>query len=65
MCRTCHVYVDNKTLSGLPEKVEAEIDLTRFIQNKTANSRFACEIVLDKKLAGMTVIIPDYPADIL
>jgi len=59
-CRSCHIYVDNEHLPKLPPKVQEEIDMTQKIFNKTTNSRFACELIVNDDFQNMTVVIPDY-----
>jgi len=57
-CRTCHVYVDNDHLKGLPEKDPKEVNETYFIDKANANSRFACELIVNPSFKGMTIVIP-------
>lgn len=59
MCRTCHVYVDNAHIKkALPIQGE-EGKILAWIDNKTKNSRLACEVVVTPELSGCTVVMPE------
>lgn len=43
-CSTCHVYVDEKYISKLPEASEAEEDMLDMAPLLKPNSRLSCQI---------------------
>ena len=58
-CGTCHVYVDSPWLEGLAAPSDMERDLVSFTVEPRANSRLACQVVLDASLDGLTVHLPE------
>jgi 2Fe-2S ferredoxin len=59
-CATCHVLVDPDWQSRLPEITEAEDAMLEFgLEDRQANSRLSCQIVLTPELNGLTVQIPE------
>lgn len=60
MCATCHVYVDEDQLGGLPEMQDAEDAMLEFtVAPRCANSRLGCQIRLDAELDGLRVTVPE------
>ena len=57
-CATCHVYVEEKWLSKLPEAEDAEVDMIDMAFEPKKNSRLSCQIVVSDDLNGLTVNIP-------
>eukprot|EP00922_Rhytidocystis_sp_ex-Travisia-forbesii_P020629 GHVS01030320.1.p1 GENE.GHVS01030320.1~~GHVS01030320.1.p1 ORF type:complete len:232 (+),score=44.77 GHVS01030320.1:160-855(+) len=57
-CSTCHVYVDKNFFDLLPPPVEEEDDMLDMAPALTSRSRLGCQIILTKKLDGLTVMLP-------
>ena len=57
-CATCHVYVDAEWLPKLPAVSAEENDMLADVGSRRAESRLACQIVLDESLSGLRVTIP-------
>ena len=58
-CGTCHVYIDENYIDKLENPSEQEnsvLDVVFGIQN---NSRLACQVIVNEKMDGMKVIIPE------
>jgi len=59
-CGTCHVYVDEKWLSALPEpSPEEDMMLDGTPAERLPNSRLSCQIVLTKELDTVVVTLPE------
>jgi 2Fe-2S ferredoxin len=59
-CGTCHVYVDDHSLSRLPKMEAAEEDMLDFVAAEVKpGSRLACQIKVTPDLDGMIVRVPD------
>lgn len=58
-CATCHVYVDDawRERVGPPEGTEK--DLLEFVSRRRANSRLSCQIIVDERLDGLVVRLPE------
>jgi ferredoxin, 2Fe-2S len=56
-CATCHVHIDDVSLTKLPNMSEDENDLLDSSDHRSANSRLACQVPLTPELGGMTVTI--------
>lgn len=57
-CSTCHVYVHEDFVDGLPEPLEEEddmLDMAPFLQD---NSRLGCQIILTKEMDGIELTLP-------
>jgi 2Fe-2S ferredoxin len=60
MCATCHVYVDEDWAELLPAKAEDEDDmLDETACPREQNSRLSCQLVLEEKLDGIVVTLPE------
>ena len=59
-CATCHVYVDEKWLSKLPQKSEDEAEKLEFAAGVQPNSRLSCQIEINDELDGLIVTVPDH-----
>jgi 2Fe-2S ferredoxin len=60
LCATCHVYVDDGWLDRLSAKEpEEEEMLEETACDRAPNSRLSCQIVLDPKLDGIVVALPE------
>ncbi|KAI6206760.1 2Fe-2S ferredoxin-type domain-containing protein [Aphelenchoides besseyi] len=57
-CCTCHVYVDDQFTDKIPEPTEDEEDMLDMAPLLKPNSRLSCQIILNKKLEGLTVTLP-------
>ena len=58
-CATCHVYVDEPWLAGLPEKSEGETEMLECATaDLKAGSRLGCQITVDGGMDGLTVYVP-------
>lgn len=57
-CTTCHCYVADEYLSKLPESDEKEDDLLDLAPFLKENSRLGCQIILDKSLDGIELVLP-------
>lgn len=59
-CATCHVYIDEKYVSALPEPTAEEADMLEGVAaERRANSRLACQVTVDDSMDGMVVEVPD------
>lgn len=56
-CATCHIYVDEKFASQLPEVSADESDLLDSSDHRNASSRLSCQINFTSALDGMRVTI--------
>ena len=57
-CSTCHVIVDAADFPQLSRASEDEEDMLDLAAGARANSRLACQIVLDETLDGLAATIP-------
>ena len=57
-CATCHVYVEEKWLSKLPKKEEAEEDMIDMAYEPKKNSRLSCQLIVSDELDGLIVTTP-------
>lgn len=57
-CATCHVLVDPDWLTRVPAAKDFEDDLLDALDNRAANSRLSCQILLDDHLDGLRVSVP-------
>ncbi len=56
-CATCHVQIDDASLSKLPAMSADENDLLDGSEHRNANSRLSCQVSVTAALDGMTVTI--------
>ena len=61
-CATCHVYVDEKWFSKLPNKENAEEDMLDMAFEPNKFSRLACQITVAEDLDGLVVKMPSKQA---
>ena len=61
-CATCHVYVDEKWFSKLPNKDNAEEDMLDMAFEPNKFSRLGCQITISNDLDGMVVKMPSKQA---
>ncbi|MGC4367026.1 2Fe-2S iron-sulfur cluster-binding protein [Hydrogenophaga crocea] len=60
MCATCHVYVDEGSLAGLPPVSEVEdAMLASAASERRDNSRLSCQLVLAPGMETLVVNIPE------
>ena len=57
-CATCHVYVEEKWLSKLPQAEEAEVDMIDMAYEPKKNSRLSCQLIVTDELDGLKVTTP-------
>ena len=57
-CATCHVYVEEKWLSKLLKKEEAEIDMLDLALEPNKFSRLSCQVTVSDELDGLVVKMP-------
>lgn len=57
-CSTCHVVVDEKFFSILPEATDDEEDMLDLAFGLTHTSRLGCQIIMSDELDGLTVKLP-------
>ncbi|MEU5264679.1 2Fe-2S iron-sulfur cluster-binding protein [Amycolatopsis sp. NPDC021455] len=59
-CGTCHAYIDEKFLPGLPPADDNEdMILDGVPATRAHNSRLACQIPVTAEMSGMLVEIPE------
>lgn len=59
-CATCHVFVDEAFLPGLPPMEPNEDQILDYTAaGRRSNSRLACQIVMNEALHGIVVTIAD------
>jgi len=61
-CATCHVYVDEKWFSKLPNKEKAEEDMLDMAFEPNKFSRLGCQITITENLDGLVVKMPSKQA---
>ena len=61
-CATCHVYVDEKWFSKLPNKENAEEDMLDMAFEPNEFSRLGCQITITDDLNEMVVKMPSKQA---
>ena len=60
ICATCHVYLDDETMSLFEPPEDAELDMLEgTAAERRENSRLSCQLVLTEKLAGHTIHTPE------
>eukprot|EP01065_Artemidia_motanka_P029420 TRINITY_DN35535_c0_g1_i1.p1 TRINITY_DN35535_c0_g1~~TRINITY_DN35535_c0_g1_i1.p1 ORF type:complete len:177 (+),score=25.17 TRINITY_DN35535_c0_g1_i1:74-604(+) len=57
-CSTCHIVVDQRWFSQLPEATEDEEDMLDQAFELTPQSRLGCQVKMTPELSGMTVRLP-------
>eukprot|EP00041_Stephanoeca_diplocostata_P008958 m.134144 g.134144 ORF g.134144 m.134144 type:complete len:163 (-) comp17554_c0_seq1:134-622(-) len=62
-CSTCHVYVDETSLSKLPKVEEEEEDMLDLAIGLRDNSRLGCQCFLTEELDGIEATLPDEQSD--
>ena len=58
-CATCHVYVEEKWLSKLPEAEEGEVDMIDMAFEPKKNSRLSCQLIVTDEMDGLEVTTPE------
>jgi ferredoxin, 2Fe-2S len=56
-CATCHVQIDDASLSKLPTMSDDENDLLDSSDHRSANSRLSCQVPITAELAGLVATI--------
>ena len=58
-CATCHVYIADEFMAGMPPMSEDEDAMLDGVPHRTANSRLSCQIRLTPEHNGMRVTIAE------
>ena len=58
-CATCHVYVEEKWLSKLPEAEAGEVDMIDMAFEPKKNSRLSCQLIVTDEMDGLEVTTPE------
>jgi 2Fe-2S ferredoxin len=58
-CATCHVYIDPAWTARTGERAHNEEDMLNLVSELRANSRLACQIILQEELDGLIVALPE------
>lgn len=59
-CATCHCYVDEDWADQLEEAEPAELDMLECTASeRRPTSRLSCQIIIDEKLDGLIVHLPE------
>lgn len=58
-CATCHVYVDEEWQDKLFEMRDDEDEMLDENFDREENSRLSCQIIMSKKLDGLSVTLAD------
>ncbi|GAB3108594.1 2Fe-2S iron-sulfur cluster binding domain-containing protein [Aestuariicella hydrocarbonica] len=58
-CATCHVFVDSKWQDEIDAPSELEEDLLDGLIDPQPNSRLSCQIVMEDKLDGIVLRLPE------
>ncbi len=58
-CATCHVYVEEDWVEGLPPPQIDELDMLDTAHDRRENSRLSCQIRVTEKIDGLTVRTPE------
>ena len=59
-CATCHCYVDESRLPGLPAPAQGELDMLENVAaERRPNSRLACQLKAGPALEGLVLTLPD------
>ena len=58
-CATCHAFVDDAWLSGMPELQESESDMLEYASERKANSRLTCQLTVSANMEGMILRLPE------
>lgn len=60
VCATCHCYVDESRLAGLPPASADELEMLDSVAaERRANSRLACQLKVTAELEGLVVTVPE------
>lgn len=57
-CGSCHVLIDEKTLSKIKPATEDEENVLDIVFNVQSNSRLACQVIVCEEMDGAIVTIP-------
>ncbi|MEE8258790.1 MAG: 2Fe-2S iron-sulfur cluster-binding protein [Sphingomonadales bacterium] len=58
-CSTCHMYIAEKFLKGIPAISEEEEAMLEFAPSREPNSRLGCQIKVNEGLDGLEVRLPE------
>ncbi|XP_030055242.1 adrenodoxin, mitochondrial [Microcaecilia unicolor] len=62
-CSTCHLIFEDHVFEQLDPATDEEMDMLDLAYGLTETSRLGCQICLTKKMADMTVRVPEAVAD--
>ncbi|MEQ5306303.1 2Fe-2S iron-sulfur cluster-binding protein [Providencia rettgeri] len=54
-CATCHIYIPDDFAEKISSMSKLEENTLLYAENKTANSRLACQVKVSKELHGVTI----------
>jgi ferredoxin, 2Fe-2S len=57
-CATCHVYIEESALAGLPKAAPMEEDMLDFASDVRSTSRLSCQIKVSDALNGLVITTP-------
>lgn len=57
-CTTCHVYIDTDWAKKIPQASDEEEDMLDLAFRVKQNSRLGCQVILQKDMDGMKIILP-------
>ena len=57
-CATCHVFIDPDWLAAVGTPNEQEAEMLDFADDRRANSRLSCQIMVGEALDGLVVRLP-------
>ena len=58
-CSTCHVLIEKEWFVKLPPPCLDEKEMLTLLPNYNSNSRLGCQILITKKLDGLSFSIPE------
>lgn len=58
-CGTCHVHIDERWLTALPEPGPEEVEMLTFAAGSGSDSRLACQVRLQPSHDGIVVRLPE------
>lgn len=58
-CATCHCYVDESWVEKTGEATSTESSMLDCVEERQANSRLSCQIIVSDELDGLVVHLPE------
>jgi ferredoxin, 2Fe-2S len=56
-CATCHVFIDEGWMDSFPQREMDERELLEFLDHFQPNSRLSCQLELQDKHDGLSVVL--------